>query len=267
MTESEWLACTDPAAMLDFLQRPAARPMGRSGPMMSDRKLRLVACACWWRFEAKGEPDGLLRYALRAVEEWADSGKRPRQTVMRGDIADYVFGNSVAMQAATATLDSLPHDRDAQAVIIREIIGNPFRPLDVSSWRCGLCGKHESGQMGGQDEKEFCRDCGESWSWRPKDWFTPVVVSLAEAAYAKRQERDCQACRSAGTRYVPDPCPDCGNTALVARSGHLDPARLAVLADALEEAGCTGDGILSHLRSPGPHVRGCWVVDLILDKS
>jgi hypothetical protein len=50
-------------------------------------------------------------------------------------------------------------------------------------------------------------------------------------------------------------------------SGHLDNARLAVLSDALEEAGCTDSDILSHLRSPGPHVRGCWALDLVLGKS
>jgi hypothetical protein len=42
---------------------------------------------------------------------------------------------------------------------------------------------------------------------------------------------------------------------------------LPILADALEEAGCTDAGILTHCRSEGPHVRGCWVVDLILGKS
>ncbi len=40
-----------------------------------------------------------------------------------------------------------------------------------------------------------------------------------------------------------------------------------ILADALEEAGCTDAAILDHCRGPGPHVRGCWVVDLILGKS
>jgi hypothetical protein len=50
-------------------------------------------------------------------------------------------------------------------------------------------------------------------------------------------------------------------------SGHLDPARLAVLSDALEEAGCTAADLLGHLRSPGPHVRGCWALDLILGKQ
>ena len=50
-------------------------------------------------------------------------------------------------------------------------------------------------------------------------------------------------------------------------SGHLDTARLAVLADMLEEAGCSDPELLPHLRSPGPHVRGCWAVDLILSKD
>jgi hypothetical protein len=49
--------------------------------------------------------------------------------------------------------------------------------------------------------------------------------------------------------------------------GHLDAARLAVLADALEDAGCTDPGLLGHLRVPGPHVRGCFVVDLLLAKA
>jgi hypothetical protein len=65
---------------------------------------------------------------------------------------------------------------------------------------------------------------------------TPTVTSLAAAAYEERA--------------LP--------------SGELDPARLAVLADALEEAGCTDSAILDHLRSPGPHVRGCWPLDLAL---
>ncbi len=40
-----------------------------------------------------------------------------------------------------------------------------------------------------------------------------------------------------------------------------------ILADALEEAGCTEGAILDHLRGPGTHVRGCWVLDLILSKK
>jgi hypothetical protein len=50
-------------------------------------------------------------------------------------------------------------------------------------------------------------------------------------------------------------------------SGYLDPAQFAVLADALEEAGCTERAILDHLRDPGVHVRGCWSLDLILGRA
>jgi hypothetical protein len=42
---------------------------------------------------------------------------------------------------------------------------------------------------------------------------------------------------------------------------------LPILADALEEAGCTDAEILAHCRSSGEHVRGCWVVDLVLGKT
>ena len=48
------------------------------------------------------------------------------------------------------------------------------------------------------------------------------------------------------------------------QSGHLDNQRLSILADALEEAGCADDSVLSHLRQSGPHVVGCWVLDLLL---
>ena len=43
--------------------------------------------------------------------------------------------------------------------------------------------------------------------------------------------------------------------------------RLPILADALQDAGCDNEEVLNHCRGPGPHVRGCWVVDLILGKS
>jgi hypothetical protein len=90
-----------------------------------------------------------------------------------------------------------------EAAHLREILGNPFRPAAFDP------------------------------AWR-----TPLVVSLAEAAYQER--------------LLP--------------SGELDPQRLAVFADALEEAGAGGE-LLAHLRGPGPHVRGCHAVDLILGKS
>jgi hypothetical protein len=57
--------------------------------------------------------------------------------------------------------------------------------------------------------------------------------------------------------------------AKIAQAVYADRAfdRLSILADALEEAGCDNQDILAHCRSGGGHVRGCWVVDLLLEKS
>ena len=70
-------------------------------------------------------------------------------------------------------------------------------------------------------------------------WLTSTVTALAAAAYEERA--------------LP--------------SGELDRARLSVLADALEDAGCSDAELLGHLRSPGPHVRGCRALDLVLGKE
>jgi hypothetical protein len=74
-------------------------------------------------------------------------------------------------------------------------------------------------------------------SWR--SWHKGAIRKLAEGIYDNRS--------------LPD--------------GALDTSRLAILADALEEAGCTDRAILDHCRGPGRHVRGCWVVDLLLGKK
>ncbi len=70
-------------------------------------------------------------------------------------------------------------------------------------------------------------------------WQSTCVTALAQAAYEER----------------------------VLPEGTLDSVRLAILADALEDAGCTDAVILDHLRGPGPHVRGCFVMDAILGKT
>lgn len=73
----------------------------------------------------------------------------------------------------------------------------------------------------------YCRFAG------PKEnWLTPTVVALAVSIF-------------------------------------IDSAfdRMPILADALEEAGCDNPDILNHCRGACSHVRGCWVVDLVLGKS
>jgi hypothetical protein len=60
-----------------------------------------------------------------------------------------------------------------------------------------------------------------------------------------------------------------GTLPWLARAIYADRAfeQFPLLADALEDAGCSDTELLGHLRGPGPHVGGCWALDLILGKS
>jgi hypothetical protein len=93
------------------------------------------------------------------------------------------------------------------------------------------------------EQAELIRDVFGLLPFRPpvadSRWLTRDVRALARAAYEERS--------------LPE--------------GALDQGRLAVLADALEDAGCGEAIFLAHLRDPGRHVRGCWVLDLILGKK
>lgn len=64
---------------------------------------------------------------------------------------------------------------------------------------------------------------------------------------------------------------ECLTATTVALAGgiYADQAfdRLPILADALEDAGCDDPEILTHCRQEGRHVKGCWVIDLILGRS
>jgi hypothetical protein len=114
----------------------------------------------------------------------------------------------------------------------------------ASGWSsaCHVAAHSAETGLGGQTQCALIREIFGN-PFRPAAiapaWQTPTILALAQAAY--------------DNRTLP--------------AGGLDPARLAVLADALEEAGCDNADILSHLRSPGPHVRGCHALDLLLGKE
>jgi hypothetical protein len=208
MTEQQWLACIEPLPMLEFV---------RDSNLACERKLRLFAASCcrraWHRLDANGRAalevserfaDGLADDAELQAAVWASRGEL--------DINARAAVDSAAVGAWRLVVPLLaevcgPADAGVQADLLRCVIG----PLPFRSPSIDPC------------------------------WRTPVVHSLAQAAYEERM--------------APDP-------------GHpgwltLDPDSLAVLADALEEAGCTDAELLAHLRRPGPHVRGCWAVDCL----
>lgn len=260
MTETEWLASEDPQAMLRWLWA-----QNHGGPNPSPRKMRLFASAVFLTDIGRMNEDDLR--ALATAEDHADgliTDAELREAHERfpvDRIAEFLLRPDADVSAVSLMLHYFPGAHaDARgeadspervADLLREIVGNPFRPVDM---RGRLPGGKGSGIVYNP--------------WLVND----TVQSLATAAYEARTPQ-----------------------------GHLDPARLAVLADALEEAGCQEETLLQHLRGRepctdsahtrgggaywcagcggteegtegwmplrGPRVRGCWSLDLVLGKG
>jgi len=227
VTEAEWNACSDPQPMLEFLRGKA-----------SDGKLRMFAVACCRRHwhllrdeprlaievselyahgleerrkveaavnaveaavkdaESFGEDDGRAGGAI-ASAAWAVAFTVTGSLLLDGndeEVQDLAWDALTRMAKAAAEAGKEESEPSAQAELLRDIFGNPFRPVTLDP----VC-------------------------------LTSTVTQLAEAIYDERA---------------------------------FD--RIPILADALEDAGCTNTDILEHCRGGGEHVRGCWVMDLLL---
>jgi hypothetical protein len=201
MTEAEWLTCTDPAKMLEFLQKKGNT---------SERKLLLFGVACHYRLWHR-ITDESIKAIILATEQLADGQATYQElnAVYREASAGiydapHTYDYETALCDAWGTADMSDHpsaEAAGQAALLRDIFGNPFRP-SAPPPACVLA------------------------------WNDGAVVRLAQTIYDDRA---------------------------------FD--RLPVLADTLEEAGCTDADILAHCRGPGSHVRGCWVVDLVLRRQ
>src|SRR5262249_26431435 len=194
----------------------------------SDRKLRLFACACCrTAWRLLQKP---CRRAVEVAEAFADEETTPADLKRAQGLARELEIDPEPDKlwiAANSVIEAT--DPNAQ-----EAAENAL--LEI----LGLTGRGQTARasrLASLPHDVFgnpFRAIALDRSWRPA-----TTISLAQAAYKERL-RD---------------------------GGHLDPARLLILADALEEAGCTNAAIPDHLREPGPHVRGCWAVDLVLAKE
>lgn len=94
-----------------------------------------------------------------------------------------------------------------------------------------------------------------------------------KAAYRAEEEAEARLLRCiAGNPFRPvalDPAWLTSTVMELARGIYAERAfdRLPILADALQDAGCGSADVLTHCREPGPHARGCWVVDLLMGKG
>jgi hypothetical protein len=119
------------------------------------------------------------------------------------------------------------------------------------------------------DEVVFSKRCSKLV------WWTSYVAYYAQTLGDEEAERHWQAqilCDIVG-EHEPLPEFDCrwrtGATRALAEQMYESPDFVAmpILADLLQDAGCGDELILGHCRGPGPHARGCWVVDLVLGKE
>lgn len=203
MTEAEWLACTDPQQMWWVLR-----------PKPDRRKQQLYAAACCrriWHLLTEER----CRQALQVLErladgqamedEWNDARRAVSERAWDAVSREIIDKAAAAVEAAdcchgptvpagyAAKASGRPHEPAVQASLLRDVIGNPLRPIIFD-----------------------------------RSWRTPQVLELAQSIYEGRA---------------------------------FD--RLPALGEALDRAGCQDPEILGHCREAGPHVRGCWVMDLI----
>jgi hypothetical protein len=249
-TEAQWLACTEPGNLLPFLRR-------KLGTRATDRKLLLFACACWRRVSSR-LTDPRPRAAVEVVEQFLEgSVGLPEVNAALADAEAAVgqdegdsagFASRAATYAAlavarrppdnydsyAAACDTFNHAAVATAYAVYEIPGR-----EVAAWGTNLGGEHRR-------QCDLLR-CIFGNPFHPTHFIDPELLAwneglvrrLAEAAYEERA--------------LPE--------------GTLDLDLLAILADALEDAGCADAELLGHLRGPGPHVRGCWALDVVLGKE
>ena len=245
MNEQDWLACADPAQMLGSLNSHA-----------SPRKLRLFAVACARRMPELF-PDPPARAVLDTAERHADgvaTGKGVWAVALR------------AVQGDAWEVPAVMPDWPAWWWTVPFFLG-----LDKAETFAGRV----AGIM-----RDRANDTRAALRAAPGE-----EIHAARAAWAKASaagvEEQCYQCALLRDLfpYVPAPLgPACRTAEVVALAaaayerqslpdGTLDPRRLGVLADALLEANCDNEAILGHLRSEGPHVRGCWALDLVLGKE
>jgi hypothetical protein len=239
VTESEWLACTDPEKMLEFLWGKASK--------REQRLLVVGFCRhTWYLLSEYG------RKSVEVAERFADGRATAQELEEARWAAD---SNSVEEDGLhqQAELDTwLPRPSEDEELFLRELDyrGDRLHAAMLAhastfpdEW---LKLRELPGVVRWKNAAGLVR-CISGNPFRSSPplppailtWNDATVVRLAQAAYEERHLSE----------------------------GNLDNSRLAVLADALEEAGCTSEEILGHLRGPGPHVRGCWSVDLCLGKS
>lgn len=259
MTESEWLASTNPNAMLDHLR-------GK----VSNRKLRLFACACCrnvWHLLT----DDRSRLAVEVAERYADHQITKEELAAAevtswnawdasppGDCARFAWAAAwssaeIAWSSAEIAWDAARNSRigvwkkECDLFLLGDIFGNLFRPVAIDPvWLAWHGGSVVSMAQQMYDSRDFAA--------------MPILADALEDAGCTNEDilNHCrgfpviyrQRCKCGG-EYRP-----------------LKKDRLPMLSQCIK---CLADGPfwadVELAMKSGPHVRGCWVLDLLLGKE
>jgi hypothetical protein len=230
MSEADWLAWADPYGLLGYLRSRA-----------SDRKLRLFSCACCrrlWHLLA----DEPTRQAVEAAERVAEGADRKLLEAAWGPVAHakYEAEGETYVAPAGRLRDAAAAAEYAATAVLHAISDDAFGGADGASLYAA-----RALATAGSFESERSIQCeilrcifGNHFSSFPIDpgwlnWQGGLLGSMARWMYDSRDFGD-----------------------------------MSVLADALEDAGCANPDVLAHCRQQGAvHVRGCWVIDLLLGKG
>ncbi len=199
----------------------------------SDRQLRLFSCACCRRIWSLIDQQ-LYRDAVEVAEQYADQliiGK-VRKSLSKRVRVDYKQSWSRPQANRKAGYAAL-------MCLQKNIAWHPVSQ-EAAVW--AVCATASESERDATEAAEYAaqvvllRDIFGPLPFRPMiaspRWLTSGVVTLAQQMYDSR-----------------------------------DFAPMSLLANALEEAGCANADVLAHCRGPGPHVRGCFAIDLILGKN
>lgn len=254
--------------MLEFLQRQkkpgqkrttVAKRYGQSRAIIIDpslqRKLRLIACGfcrrIWYRL-----PPGAYRQAIEWTERYAD-GDATRAELRKA--ADVLIATTLPFEPATREKVHRALTHAMRTYNDAENVGRLFLIALSTAWEIG-----ELVQVG-----------EDVWQAKTPQW-DAYAAMRGSKAFDVEQELRASLLRD----VIPSPFRKVAfdpawlawrnqTITQVARSLYEDYRfdELPILADALEEAGCVEPAILDHCRQPAPHVRGCWVLDLLLAKE
>ena len=276
---AEWSAAVDPEAML-----------GAVLPAASDRRRRLLAVACCRRVEgwfvgyAIAPRDDDYRRAVATAERFADGAATPAELAEACEDADdsalanhpYRDESWTAPELRKVTFGD---DPGWPARLLAEIDEEDYPDLDtdpaaLDAWLAA----EEDAQDCLRTSLDPLRDVASRDMLRAGETIGRQILLIVRDFGGRAREAEERAAQAALIRDIfgdpfPPPAFDPGwsppAVTALAETIYEEKAfdRMPALADALEAAGCRDPAILAHCRGPGPHVRGCWVLDRVLGKE